>query len=67
MGWCSAFGCSNNEKTSVMHRFPSDNAFNHDRRKKWINHCRRKEKDGKPWKPSKSAVLCDVSSYFTFF
>ena len=48
---CAVYGCSNHnqkEETNEFYRFPDNSAV---LRQKWINACKRVNKDGTPWNP----------------
>ena len=56
---CAAYGCTNHnqmEKKFSSFRFPNNNL---ERRERWINACKRVNKDESPWNPtSKNVYLC---------
>lgn len=56
---CSAYGCSNHNRMinkPGFYRLPNNNPG---LRKRWINACKRVNKDGSPWNPtSKNVYLC---------
>ena len=55
----AAYVCSNHNQKEVktgFHRFPNNNAV---LRQKWINACKRINKDGTPWNPQgKDIYIC---------
>ena len=56
---CAAYGCSNHNKMTWkpgFFRFPNNDP---DLRERWVNACRRKNKDGSAWNPKgKNVYLC---------
>ena len=56
---CVAYGCSNHNRMinkPGFYRFPNNNP---ELRKRWINACKRVNKDGSPWNPtSKNVYIC---------
>ena len=62
---CSAFGCTNHKKKKNkpgFFRFPNNNP---ERRRKWIQACKRVNKDGTPWEPKGKNVYLYGEHFIT--